>query len=310
MNHVVLWSYMRPEMTQKSILQILEWKKINSLTVVIDGLRSNASSMEEHWRAETIKVSEDFCSEKVKLLVYDSNIGITDHVNRVQRKILPQNPNTIWVEEDFELDFDRYENFFSGVEIDSKPFLSCGNGQANHGGIEYPLRTFFPPYWGQVVNLELTEEIAKIRFDKRIDTAVSRDFFNTFSKKTGFPRKFLIERQIKYWDQYFNWAANSPNRWDALATYVLWRCHNPTFVSPINLVTDLAEEDSRGMNTRHEKQSPIDHPFMVMEMGDAKYCLYCEQRKSRVANTINEAIKNNLKYKKRIVEDRISKVLE
>jgi hypothetical protein len=52
LNHVILWSYMRPEMTRSSILQILQWSKIDSLTVVIDGLRNNASTEEEHWREE------------------------------------------------------------------------------------------------------------------------------------------------------------------------------------------------------------------------------------------------------------------
>lgn len=301
---------MRPEMTRSSILQILQWSKIDSLTVVIDGLRNNASTEEEHWREETIKVSEDLCGEKVNLMVYDTNIGITDHVNRVQRKILPEKPNAIWVEEDFDLDLNLYEKFYTGLEISSKPFLSCGNGQANHFDIKYPLRTFFPPYWGQVVNLELTEEIEKIRFDKKINHEVSREFLTSFSQDISFPKKFLLDRQINYWDQYFNWAAHSPNRWDALATYVLWQHHNPAYVSPINLVTDLAEEDFRGMNTRHEEQKPINHPANIIEMENVKYCLQCERRKSRVSRSLKDAVNNNLKYKKRLIKERISIVLK
>jgi hypothetical protein len=300
---------MRPEMTKRSILKILEWEKLKSLTVVIDGLRNTANAKEEEWRKETIRVSEALCGSKVSLLVYDTNIGITDHVNRVQRRILPQAPNAIWVEEDFDLNFNLYTEFLVGLKVHSTPFLICGNAQANHTEIHHPLRTFFPPYWGQVLNLQLTEEIEKIRIDKKIDLDVSRDFFNTFSKEVGFPRKFLIERQVKYWDEYFNWAVNSPNRWDALATYVLWRCHNPTFVSPLNLVTDQAEDDFRGMNTRHEKQEPRNHSPKIMKMYNSKYCMYCEKRKSRVANSFREAVYNNFKYKKRIFLERFSKTL-
>ena len=307
MNDVVLWSYMRPEMTRKSILKILKWGKIETLTVVIDGLRGNASTSEEQWRAETIRVSEEFVSEKVNLLVYDTNIGITDHVNRVQRRILPETPKAIWVEEDFDLDLNLYDQFLNNLEEHSKPYLSCGNGQANHTGVEHPLRTFFPPYWGQVLNLQLTEEIEKIRIDKKIDLEVTRAFLNTFSQDLGFPKKFLLQRQVEYWDQYFNWATHSPNRWDALATYVLWRCNNPTFVSPINLVTDLADEDSRGMNTRHEEQAPSNHPEKITTIGKIKYCILCEQRKSRVSNTLKDTIHNNLKYKKRMVYEKFSK---
>jgi hypothetical protein len=300
---------MRPEMTQKSILQILKWEKIEKLTVVIDGLRNNASTTEEQWRAETIRVSEELCSEKVDLLVYDTNIGITDHVNRVQRKILPESPNTIWVEEDFELNLNLYEKYLIGLDAQSQPFLSCGNAQANHYDVEHPLRTLFPPYWGQVLNLQLTEEIERIRVDKKIDLDVSREFLNEYSKGIGFPKKLLLERQINYWDQYFNWGAQSPNRWDALATYVLWRSKNPAFVSPINLVKDLAEEDFRGMNTRHEKQIPNEHMAMLIDIEGQKYCFLCEKRKSRVSYSLNETILNNLKYRSRIVREKISKAL-
>ena len=299
---------MRPEMTEKSILNILKWNQLKSLTVVIDGLRDSANAAEEHWRTKTIDICERFKDQKIELIVYDKNIGITDHVNRVQKRILPVKPDSIWVEEDFELNLSEYSKFVNEHKPKAGPFLLAGNSQGNHLEFNQPLRTFFPPYWGQVLSIELTEEIEKVRYDKKIDPSICRDFFNDFSKGIGFPMKYLLEKQVSYWNQYFNWAIQSPHRWDALATYVLWRNHNPTLVPPTNLVRDLAEEDPRGMNKRHEKQDPDSHQLEVRSIGALEFCENCERRKSRVPRNLHELVQNNLSYRRRILNEKIRKL--
>ena len=114
-------------MTHRAIMEISNWDDLKSLTVVIDGLRSSASSIEEEWRRNTIKVVEQSQSSKLELIVYDSNLGITDHVNRVQRRLLPRHPKAIWVEEDFYLNLAGYAEFLKGLPIPDAPFLSCAN---------------------------------------------------------------------------------------------------------------------------------------------------------------------------------------
>lgn len=296
---------MRPEMTQKSIQNILSWSQLKSLTVVIDGLRNTANSDEKHWRAETINRCEQFIGEQFDLIVYDTNIGITDHVNRVQKRILPIKPNAIWVEEDFELNLDEFSNFVNQYHPKAGPFLLAGNSQGNHFGTKRALRTFFPPYWGQVLNIELTEEIEKLRIDKKIDPKICRDFLSEFSKNIGFPKKHLLEKQISYWNDYFNWATHSLHRWDALATYVLWSHQNPTIIPAINLVNDLASDDPRGMNTRHEKQDPSAHNLQLKSVENLFYCEICEHRKSRVPKDIFELVHNSLSYRGRILNERV-----
>lgn len=292
---------MRPEMTRKAIESILSWSKLTCLTIVIDGLRSFASLEEELWRNETIAIATKFDSAKVDLLVYQDNIGITDHVNRVQKKLLPKYPKAIWVEEDFSLDLDNYT---SGLDLnfnDKKPFLSCANAQADHLGNDKRLRTLFPPYWGQVLNIELTLEIEKLRKDRRIDLNIARNILTQLSyANTGFPKSYLISKQVDYWNKYFSWAVESKNRWDALATYVLWKYENPTYVTNRNLVKDLGMYDFRGMNVRHESQEPNHHLFQPTKVANQEICFLCEKRKSRVAFSFKEAIGNNLKYKTRI----------
>jgi hypothetical protein len=298
---------MRPEMTQKSIQNILIWNQLNSLTVVIDGIRNTANTDEENWRAKTISICEQFKDEKFELIVYDTNVGITDHVNRVHKRILPVKPNAIWVEEDFELKLEQYSNFVERYRPKAGPFLMAGNSQGNHLEIEHPLRTFFPPYWGQVLSIELTEQIEKLRIDKRIDPNVSREFISNYSKKIGFPKKYLLDKQISYWDQYFNWAIYSPHRWDALATYVLWSHHIPTLVPPFNLVDDLAESDSRGMNKRHENQNPSLHQLQIRNIEDLVFCENCEHRKSRVSRNLHELIRNGLAFRGRILNEKLNR---
>lgn len=292
---------MRPEMTKNAITEITSWNNLNSLTVVIDGLRPTANNSEEEWRRETIRVVDNSPVSKLELIVYDTNIGITDHVNRVQRRILPEHPRAIWVEEDFQLNFAEYAKFTKDLDIPDKPFLSCANGQADHEEIDLPLRTLFPPYWGQVVNMELTEEIEKIRRDKEIDLKVAHEMLSIFQNSFTHPKNYLINKQITYWNNYFHWAVDNPNRWDALATYVLWKHGSPTLVSPRNLVNDLAIMDTRGMNKRHEQQVVIQHKPRLESLKNVTICILCEKRKSRSPFSAQELIKNNFHYKKRIL---------
>ena len=296
MRDVILWSYMRPELTRDAIDHITTWSELRSLTVVIDGLRPSASELESSWRKQTIKIVEESNKPNLELVVYGTNIGITDHVNRVQRSLLPKLPSAIWVEEDFRLDFEAYEQFLKKMVIPEKTFLACANGQANHTEPNLDLRTLFPPYWGQVVNIALTEEIEKIRFDKKIDSKIARNMLSILHSKLGFPRSYIFEKQIDYWNQYFNWAVYNPNRWDALATYVLWKNENPTYVSPLNHVLDLAETDDRGMNKRHEPQIPIQHALRVLSRNQVDVCFLCERRKSRVSFSTFELVTNKMSY--------------
>jgi len=292
---------MRPEMTKNAITQISLWNDLDSLIVVIDGLRPIANNSEEEWRRETIRVVETSPVSNLELIVYDKNIGITDHVNRVQRLLLPKHPRAIWVEEDFQLNFAEYAKFTKDLDIPNQPFLSCANGQADHKEIDLPLRTLFPPFWGQVVNMELTEEIERIRKDKKIDTKVAHEILSIFHSNFTFPKNYLIKKQITYWNNYFRWAVDNPNRWDALATYVLWKHGSPTLVSPQNLVNDLANLDTRGMNKRHEEQVVIQHEPRLQTLTNISICILCEKRKSRSAFSAHELIKNNFQYRRRIM---------
>lgn len=301
MGDVVLWSYMRPEMTKKSIQDITSWNQLKSLTVVIDGLRSTASGLEAEWRNQTIRVSEEFQSNKVELLVYDKNIGITNHVNRVQQKLLPKYPRAIWVEEDFKLDIANYFPLTQKMKIPEAPFMSCANGQANHSEVEVSLRTLFPPYWGQMLNLQLTDEIEKVRHDQFVDTNVVRGTLHLLRKNLGFPSNFLFEKQVDYWSNYFNWGIHSPNRWDSVATYVLWKFGQPAFVPPMNLITDIAHTDTRGMNKRHTPQAMLDHSFEELNSDTWLICNKCEMEKSRLSFSLSRLIKRNLEYKSRLI---------
>ena len=297
----MLWSYMRPEMTGKSIEKITGWNSLSTLTIVIDGLRSAATESEREWREATIRISEKYLSDQVNLLVYDTNIGITDHVNRVQHELLPRFPRAIWVEEDFDLDLARYCEYLEEITIPELPFMSCANGQANHNKINGILRTLFPPYWGQVVNIRLTEEIEKVRQDKVIDEKVVRETLRLLNQYVGFPKHFLFEKQVDYWLNYFKWGVSSPNRWDSVATYVLWKFSTPALVSPVSLITDLAHTDTRGMNKRHSPQKLLNHKIQLLEVENGQLCAKCEMYKSRVPFSLIDAVSRNLSYKSRML---------
>jgi hypothetical protein len=107
---IFLWSYMRPELTKRSLEIILKWDGLNRVVVIVDGLRSGAELCEELWRNETIRAIEIAAESdsRVELWVYADNIGNTNHILRVQERALHVEEYGIWLEEDIDLDLDRY----------------------------------------------------------------------------------------------------------------------------------------------------------------------------------------------------------
>ena len=292
-------------MTERALNEISLWRNARTVTVVIDGLRLNSNLLEEEWRRKTISIVENANLENLELDVYESNIGLTNHILRVQRKYLEKYPWAIWVEEDFNLDYESFSKSLKSVKIPSTPFLMCGNNQSNHSDQKDNLFTLFPPYWGQVLNMNLVEEIEKVWSDKKIKPEVAQETFSNLYDLNSFPKKILFLKQTQYWTNYFNWGVNSANRWDAIATYVLWKNHLYTRVTNNNLVKDFSHLDPRSMNVRHQSQEPQNHIIRTTPIFNNLICFLCEKRKSRVAFSTAELLHKSYNYR---VNDKLKRL--
>jgi hypothetical protein len=290
---------MRPELTFKAVKKLLSWPKLGNLNIVIDGLRNSAGNQERDWRLETISVVSNLSNDpRIGLDIYDANIGLTNHIIRVQKKYLTINPETIWLEEDFSVDLDSFINFSKNVPRPVGPYLIAGNSQNNHRSSSSSFRkSLFPPYWSQILNLELVEEIEKLKQDKNIDPYVSRELFSSIFSKGTLRDRLMINKNVEFWNQYFHWGCTSPSRWDSLATYVLWKHHESVVVPNRNLVDDLSGEDSRGMNVRHTKWQPRLHELQTITTPMGEICFECDMKKNRVAKSLGGIAYEAVRYR-------------
>lgn len=296
---------MRPEMTQQSIESVLKWKNLNSLIVIIDGLRGSANSDEIKWRNQTIQLSERLASihSNVDLWIYSDNIGITNHTKRIQGRALERGNPGIWLEEDIELDLEAYARILSQLNlVESKqPMLISAYSHSNHYREDRKLikANLFLPLWGMAFNEEFYELFCKVWNDKKYDeNIVGRTLENFFYSKSLLDTLYK-DRVVKYWKNYLSWGFVNQNRWDAVANYALWSQSSYSFTTLNRLAKDLSYVDNRGMNQRILPKEVGTHHFRQRMLNGYDFCVECEIIGSRIERGLFKRAKNSLEYRAR-----------
>lgn len=299
MKTVFLWSYIRPEMTAKTISRIISWNGLKKLIVVIDGLRESAEIEESDWRRQTIEIVERYAliDNRIELWLYSDNIGNTNHILRVQERGLDVDEKGIWLEEDIQLDLEEYSRIQDKFWVSDTPFLLTGYSQANHFSVNSVKNTLFAPLWGQTINKQLIENINQIwstkKFDARIVEGIIRAVFkDDFSRNRNF-----AQRVTDYWVTYSEWGIKSSRRWDALANYALWVSGNFALSTTQRIAEDLSYLDFRGMNQRNEPEGPTLHELNFSLVDQYKFCIDCERLGSRQESSNMKRAKNSILFR-------------
>lgn len=298
---VILTSYMRPEMTKRSIEKISNWKKLKKLIVVIDGLRQGATYEEDLWRKQTISIVESFSSKlNIELWVYSNNIGITEHTLRLQKRSLELDQFPILLEEDIDLDLDSFDSLEYGAGFNSSiATLRSGYSHFNHPNVsDLSFKgNLFIPMWGLSYNSKFVELVEKTWMDKKYDPRVVK---NTLAKVLFTSRRAPLSfrrRVEKYWIEYMSWAFINTNRWDALVNYSLWT-QGLFSSSAINRVAnDMSFMDVRGMNQRIEPRPTPNHTLDAVTVGETTFCYGCEVMGSRILPTLRARLLHSINYR-------------
>jgi hypothetical protein len=291
---------MRPEMTNRSIERAQSWAGLTSLTVIIDGLRKNASVSETQWREETIRVAERHALEntKIDLWVYQDNIGNTNHVIRTQERALGKTEYPIWLEEDIDLDFDKYQKLRTEtITNDGRPFLLTGYSHGSHNLPNSWRNTLFVPLWGLTVNSELVELTHKTWRDQKFDARIVRHALDSALLGSENIKPNYFEKVLSYWTDYSEWAIRSSRRWDALANYSLWSVGEYSTAATERIAHDSSYLDFRGMNQRSAPVPANMHQPTFRDSGRHSFCLRCEILGSRIEQSIYKRVSNALIYR-------------
>lgn len=307
---VLLTSYMRPELTKRSIDRTVNWPGLKKLIVVIDGLRPGANEEEKRWRELTIDVVDKYViSDKLEFWCYETNVGMTEHYLRLQERVMNEDPETIWIEEDIDLDFNKFAQLTPEKLYSNGPVLISGYSHFNHKNRdEHDLKgNLFVPMWGLRMNEAFHELILKTWKDKRFDYRYVESALSQI-----FPVKTVKERMytssvVKYWKEYSKWGLVSSRRWDSLANYALWTIGRVGLSSINRLAEDASYLDFRGMNQREKPPEVSTHLTTFKKVRGIEFCIECEFEGSRKSPLIRRRIMDSLNYRLRNKVARISR---
>lgn len=295
---VVLFSYMRPELTERAILNLEKWKNINRLIVSIDGLRVTATPEEKMWRMQTIEVSRKLATqfENIEVIVWDLNKGLTDHAIRAFNRALNHSNNVISIEEDVEISEEGLDflNIHSLSEV--VPQIASSFSKYSHFSqvSEYKV-TVFPEQWGTSFNKLLYQEFLSVVSGKPI----RREKIKEVMDEVFGPNSRLSLKATKYWYGLYRAAQNDLNHGDALMSYAAISSGIKYRVPWESLSTDIADLDHRGMHKRGKKKSYPVHRSKVLVINDEVTCPRCELLNSQVKTDFQLLVKALL-YKIRV----------
>lgn len=303
--NIYLTSYMRPQLTQYAIEKILKWSVFGELIVVVDGLRSIANHEEKSWRNEVIQIVESYCetNPRMKLWLYEENLGITEHTIRIQGRALESGNSGIWIEEDMDLDFEKFFIALSSINLEDSvdPILLSGYSHFNHQpNTNMTIKgNLFLPMWGLAFNEVFYDLFCRIWHKKSYDFRIVENVLGKIFQDKSIAGSIHRTSAISYWKEYMGWGFRNKNRWDAVANYALWTesCFSLSTVN--RLSTDLSHLDNRGMNQRSFPGNVPVHKFEKKELGEYTFCLSCEIEGSRVPRNLVGRAVGSLKYRAR-----------
>jgi hypothetical protein len=292
-------------MTRASMEAVLKWGDLQNFTIVIDGLRSSADASEVQWRNQTIKLAEDFCTQNsnMDLWVYKDNIGITNHTIRIQGRALETGNSGIWLEEDIDLDLEKYSSILHQLDYrsSSEPILISAFSQFDHPqeGDRLIKGNLFLPIWGMTFNESFYELFCRIWNDKKFDENVVKRTLGGFFESKTLLDKVHKNKIVDYWTDYSSWGFKNLNRWDAVANYALWVEGKHSFTTINRSAKDLSYVDTRGMNQRTPPQETESHKFNSVNFNGGDFCMKCEIRGSRIDRNPIKRAYASLKYRVR-----------
>lgn len=290
---VVLFSYMRPELTQEAIKNLLNWQNLSRLIVSIDGLRESADENEKIWRTQTIEVSKLLALQfkKIEVIVWEENKGLTNHAIRAFNLAFENSDNVISTEEDIEISMGGLDFLDFHTSSKKTPQIASSFSKFTHPEETEGYKvTSFPEQWGIALNKAFYARFLLIAGGESVKEASLKELMDeTFGKDS----KNSI-RATRFWLNLYKSAQIDVNHPDALLSYTAITLGVKYKVPWVSLSRDTAHQDGRGMHRREKQAPPPLHVRKISSVNGERVCMECELANSQIKYGIRTRVKKIL----------------
>lgn len=277
---VVFWAYSRPEFTKINLERLIAQPFVRKLYIAHDGVRAYADDFEihSHKLVRDLLTKTEF-PQKVELLIYDQNIGLTQHMFRVSRRIL-KNCNSFISHEDDKFSNDLTFRAFMDLDV-----LEDAPQQAD-------TRNFLKHAWKDRMwrdGLYMLNGVAYLNHSL-IDCAEFDFKSKTFSEKNIvktlkdfylpiFGHTNSLSRVVSRLSDMLNWSLYNQNRPDTLFLYSLLLRNRLKQVSSYDLCHDVSNLDFRGANQEYKNNRVVGicEEIAIRETALGNICVQCER---------------------------------
>jgi hypothetical protein len=276
---VVLWAYSRPEFTKFNVERLLRFPQIRSLYIAHDGLRSSASEFESKSHKATRELITNFnLPSHARNLIFDSNVGMTEHFFRVSDIVLQNSEGFVQHEDDKISNQATFAALAAVPKTLNSPQLIDTRNLFLHSSEDFSFRGAFTTING--VNFTNSSLVEAARQDYRFRNIdhyrVEKNLRVFFS--SIFEHRKDFERLSKLLTSMLSWGLTNPNRPDSLLGYSLMSRGLLKQVSMNDLSIDVSHLDFRGANQEYRENSGrmFCKDSEIFESPFGKICRSCE----------------------------------
>jgi hypothetical protein len=292
LNLVLLYAYQRPELTEQVIKSTLTWNKLDKLLITVDGLRQSATDSEKIWREATIGICERYSllDPRVALVVWPDNPGLTNHILRSLKHAFKMSNVVIAIEDDTLVSTQGFDFLANVVSDSTAPQIAAGYNKFFHTNVYSSSgfrNTLFPTQWSTSLNASMFRIVEEVWQERKVEwKIVARRIINLSG--IGVEKK---ARLFMYWYRYFKNSLKSHRHTDIVVQYAVFKSGAEYKVPWGDYVEDIAFQDWRGMNIRHNPLIRNEHVGEFYEFNGALACKVCDVLGGRIEPSFGRYIR-------------------
>ena len=314
----IILAYQRPELTLQLLTKL---HQINSdfqrkngeyafsrIVLAHDGLQDKVSSDTRRYHEQTRQLCQDLEKDKtdVKTLLFDKNIGLTQHIFRCIDAQAITSRDCILFEEDKIPTLEAIE-FLKSKKILMDPSCILDTLPINqHLSFELDyVSTLFTDNG----NLVIGEELLNLAKELWIKKDLFQDEFekNLLFYFSSFLSGFSLRRAYKFYSEILSWGLLNPDRPDSLFAYALVLSKKLKICPVLPLSENWSDRDSRGKNVNYLMPNRGEEcRAKSVKIWNLSACPQCEKfgASERIGLTPYLAMKNSIEYRVRKIRER------
>ncbi len=306
----IILAYKRPELVQLSFSRLLEIDSefkvkyrssaFSRIVLIHDGIREveRGKSKRFHNQVREICIALEKRHTKVTSIVFDDNLGLTNHIFRIHGALDSNLRSSIFIEEDkaptlqgIEFLDQTSKSMDSAVMVDTLPLnmhLSRKNTQTS---------TLFTNNGNTIIGEDLYDRVkhlwsVKDKYQEEFETNLHLYLSNFLSGHS-------LKRAFGYYSQFFSWGLTNKDRPDSLLSYALILSQKLKVCPTVPLSENWSDRDTRGKNVNIVPDNRgNDCNFSTTEIWGLNVCARCKKQgvSERIELNRISALKVRLNY--------------